>query len=220
MKPRLLSWSHAVAVGIVLGAGAAQAVPGTYPFVDDPRCDPDDIALSHELGNPPPVGPFPPEEAIDAGSTPVSLPIACPLLSNDPMFPDFLITITNLTDTAWTDLFFVADEGIPVGNADGTILDGDAFRIDTEGVNAPLTGESIDADLVFDPGETWTFLVIDWGLVGAFPTPFASIGVGADSDTGASWASIVAIPEPATFSLVALGLAVLARSARRKPTLP
>ncbi len=65
-------------------------------------------------------------------------------------------------------------------------MSGDAFKIDDLGVDAPLLSESLVADLVFAPGETWTFVVEDWGLPAVTPTPFGSIGVGSESDTGAS----------------------------------
>jgi hypothetical protein len=200
-------------------------VPGTYAFVDDPRCDPHTITLTHELGIKPP---FPADEAIAAGATPTQMPITCPLILNDPLIPDYIVTITNLTTIKWTDLFFVADKGVSVGNADGTINEGDAFKIDTglgAGINTPLLSESLAADLIFEPAETWTFIVIDFAstLGPVFPT-FGSIAVGKDS-TGVpdSWASIVAIPvdEPrlpigSTGTLIALGLAAGAFARRRK----
>lgn len=219
MWARLCRGAAVAAADMLLIASAATAVPGSYVYVEDGGCDSHEITLTHELGNPPILGPFPDDEAISSTAFEAG-GFDCPGF-NLPLLPDFIITITNLTDIEWVDLFFVADDGITVGNKDGTIKSGDAFKIDTVGINTPLLSESIDADLVFDPGEEWTFFVLDWGLPGAFPTPFASIGVGEDSvGISASWASIVAnpIPEPASAELIALGLLVLGLGrARRSP---
>ena len=99
----------------------------------------------------------------------------------------------------------------------------DAFRIDAIGVNIPLIAE-VGGVLagVFEPGETWTFVLQDYAntlgispaFLGSFgvPTPGASAGAGmASSSSG----SIIAIPEPASLSLLAFGVLSLAFARRR-----
>lgn len=193
----------------------AAAVPTIAPFVDTPPCDTHAITLTHELGNPPAAGSFPPDEAIDSASTPVQQQ-GCSTFVQPNGILDWVVTITNLTSTHWVDLFFVADADKSYGNVDGLILGGLAFRIDGVGINVPLLAESLAPDLVFEPGETWTFLVIDWdpGANGGPPSLMGSIGVGVGSVTDpSSTASIVAnprlrVPEPATELLI--GAALLA----------
>ena len=207
----------AAAIAILLVAGPVSASTIVAPYVELGSCDAHAITLSEELGNPVGAGgTFPADEAI--------LSIAVPaVLSGCGPFPlasvDWLVTITNLTSTPWVDLFFVGDVG-PTGlpfafnNVDGMILGGLAFAIDTVGVNAPLIAESIAPDLIFSPGETWTFMVLDWdpAVNGGPPMLFGSIGVGAGSAALPSNASIVAnaLPEPATLLILGAGLSWLA----------
>ena len=219
-----------ILVGVLLAAPRpAAAIPGTFTFGDDPRCDPHEITLTHELGEAPA---FPKDELISALSAGLNLPLTCTTLgpTDPPMADDFLVTITNLSPFSWIELFFVADEGILFGNVDGTIKGGNAFKIDTSGINTPLLSESIASDLIFSPGESWTFIVQDWRFV-AVPDIMGSIGVGSESDdaTGSSWSSIVAIcldcpipvPEPGSLALLVVsvvalgGVAVCERRRRR-----
>jgi hypothetical protein len=123
------------------------------------------------------------------------------------------VTITNLSPIAYTDLFFVADLGNTIGNADGTIFGQDAFRIDAIGpTNANLLFESIAADGIFDPTESWTFLLSDFLVTTGPPGApfFGSLGV-AGATSGSSNASIVAnpVPIPATFWLFGSALAFI-----------
>lgn len=204
----------ALALAFLTASPPAAAIPGTYVFVDDGRCDPHTITLTHELGEAPA---FPLDELISATGLTLELPFTCTTAGppGDPPVPnDKIITITNLSPFAWVDLFFVADDGIFIGNADGTIKGGDAFKIDTVGINTPLLSESGTVDLIFSPGESWTFIVQDQ-LPPDIPTDLmGSIGVGVESDdtTGTSWASIVAIrrldrvEEPGTLALIVLAM--------------
>jgi len=139
--------------------------------------------------------------------------------------------MTNLSNIAYKDLFFVADEGIAVGNADGVMFNAasaadpptDAFRIDgtltVTGGNDNLVGESGALDEIFSPGESWTFLLTNFGTTGAAPI-FGSIGLfGAGSGAApGSNASILAtpVPEPVTMMLIApVALAALRRKRRK-----
>jgi hypothetical protein len=210
------------ALTLLIGTGTALAVEVSAPYVELPVCDAHEITLSHELGNPPappfgPTGPFPPEEAIVSDSLIQNL-VECSAGIADPGAPDYLVKIDNLTSTKWVDLFFVADLENLYNNHDGTILGGLAMKIDTIGLNTPLVLESLTPDLVFEPGETWIFEVLDW--IGPSPPHlFDSIGVGFASVTfPPSTASIVAnpIPLPAALWLLAGTLAGVPALGRRR----
>ena len=216
-----ISTATLCAAAIATWAAPASAVPTVAPYVEDPICDAHIITLSHELGN---VPPFPPGEAIASAST-IFQRQGCSSFPQPNAIPDWDVFITNLTPISWVDLFFVADAGKVYGNFDGTILGGLAFKIDTAGVNTPLLAESIVANLIFEPGETWTFFVLDWDPVLNLgpPSLMASIGVGVGSVAiPESTASIVAqplrVPEPAGVLLLAAGLGAfaLARGIARK----
>jgi len=200
---------------VAVSGGPAHAVPGNNPFVEDARCDAIVPAptMNHELGINPP---FPLGETISVTVSNPGIFGSCASHPNG-VPPDYQVSITNLSGKSWFDVFFVADAGNAVGNADGTILGGDAFRIDNFGINQPLTGGD-DGDLIFEPNETWTFNVEDWFAGAGVPLTFGSIGVGVNSGAGSS-ASIVAnqVPAPAMpllFGLAALGLLVRNRTRR------
>jgi hypothetical protein len=208
-------------LGLFLFAISARAVPVIAPYVELPPCDAHSITLTDELGNPlPPLlppfggpGPFPADEAI-ASESMLTNQNGC-LASPQNPGPDYMVHILNLTTTAWTDLFFVADSGNFFNNHDGMILGGLAMRIDAVGVNAPLVLESMTVDGIFEPGEDWFFYVLDW--VGpAPPSLFDSIGVGAGSGGfPPSTASIVAnpavVPLPSALVLLASAFGLLRR---------
>jgi len=204
----------------LFGAGNAMAVPVQAHYVDDLNCDSHGEQFqSHELGST--VPDFPWDERIQVTSQ--AAPSIC--VPDDGFPNDFLITITNLGSVAYENLFFVVDSGGSVGNYDGYIEDlagppgafEQAFRIDgtvTAGANNSLISESMGADEIFMPGETWQFLVTNFTAPASQPPSpiFGSAGTfAATSSSPLSSASIVAtpVPEPATGLLVTLGLAAL-----------
>jgi hypothetical protein len=202
-------------------ATGALAVPQFVQSQDTPHCDvlmP--LTLVDELGRP---NVFPFGERIDSvfGQTTLS---ACPS-HDDPTIPNVTVAITNLNPFTFFDLHYVADPtnaaGLPgtsIGNEDGLVNAGQAFRIDNVGINKPLLSESINPNLLFEPGEVWRFIIDDYvNTAGLGADAFFSIGVGAASPGGPSSGSIIAlIPEPASIGLAALAVPVLARRAHRR----
>ena len=177
-----------------------------------------------ELGEP--LGVFPPDELIVSAWTETD-EVACLDGTEDPDIPNILVSITNLTTTFWRDLHYVADPETFISNFDGAIGNaglGDAtlaFRIDgliTPGINNPLVAESIAVNEIFEPGETWVFIIDDFmGIVPFAPaTPFDSLGIASLSSAWPpSTGSIIAIPEPVTLAVLILGgLAALIRRRR------
>ncbi len=189
-------------------AVSASAVPVAVPYVDDPRCDfiPDQLLID-EIGLP--SAGFPPGEAL-ASTFVQPAPEIC--TGNGIVLDDFEVTIVNLTAFDFDDVFFVADLGITVGNADGVVVGGgglqDAFRIDSVGINPNLVFESASLPGIWESGETWRFLVTDFGPgLGVAPV-FGSVGVLGVTGSG-STASIVVgrvVPEPSTGLLMGLAL--------------
>lgn len=221
-SPIRARWPFALMpLGLFLFAIDAGAVPIVAPYAELPPCDAHSITLMDELGNPPVVpfggpGPFPFDEAI-ASESMIQNQFGC-IADPEISGPDFLVHIRNLTATSWADLFFVADAGNYFNNHDGMILGGLAMRIDAVGVNTPLISESITANGIFEPGEDWFFLVLDW-IGPAAPSFFDSIGVGAGSvGFPPSTASIVANPVPLPSGLLLL-VSAIGLLRRRRTTL-
>jgi hypothetical protein len=211
---------------IALPSSIAAAAPVTGHFLDDPRCDafPEQM-LNGEIGD---VAMFPAVDAIAYHDHRYGTPIGVP---DDGIANDWIVHMTNVSGRAWRDLFFVADFGATIGNADGRVEDvsnaeglfADAFHIDAGGVNANLLTESMNADGIFQPGEEWEFVVTNFGTgLNSIPPTIVTPGVFAGSsplDTTAGNASILAVPavpEPATVGLVTIAAtSLLMRRPRR-----
>lgn len=180
---------------VPIGVQNAFAVPTTLVAVDDlPSCDPLMVPLEvDELGYP---QMFPVGERISIIEV---LPAAFDFCESELSIGDVSVEIMNDNSISFTDLWFVASPGFLLGNVDGTVTGpdgpGPAFKIDTVGVNRPLLSESLTPDGIFEPGETWTFVISDWTDFSTLTTGdvgFGSIGIA--STGGASTASIIAIP--------------------------
>jgi hypothetical protein len=212
--------SFALLVALALAAPAG-ALPVTVSAVDWPICDPlglsgEDIPLD-ELGNPPA---FPPDEAISS-SVVGTAPSACP--SNDGPAPNIVVSMTNLTTRSFADVWYVGDAVAALetmlSNTDGQINAGlpNAFKIDSVGLNQPLIFESIAYNDVFEPGETWNFIIDDYSNVYGLPaSALATWGVGWGSGADFVSSGSIIVPEPGTLLLGALGLAGLALLARKR----
>ncbi len=152
---------------------------------------------------------FPADERISATATIINID-ACSS-SSSPLIPNALVRITNLTTISFTDLHYVTDPGTGFTNFDGVINGFEAVRIDNVGVNKPLIFESGILPLVFEPGETWEFILDDWGNSAGFgAADLGSIGVPTGAPGDLSTGSIVAIPVPEPASLALLSLGVMA----------
>lgn len=145
-------------------------------------------------------GTFPVGEQISFSSAPTTLS-ACP--SVDLAMVNQLVTITNMGTVALPGLYYVAPGGSTPGtfsNFDGYVNGAMAMRIDNVGVNKPLVSESMTADGIFQPGETWQFIVQDY--VAAVPVDsFYSPATVGGSDTLPS----IIVPEPTATILGLLG---------------
>jgi len=168
-----------------------------------------------ELGNPPT---FAYDEAIFSSYTETSY-APCSVNDDDPDIFNYAVSITNMTDRSFTDLYYVADPETSLTNYDQSRINGQlAFRIDNVGLNTPLIYESYAADLIFSPGETWTFVIEDYvNTFGLAPSLFGSLGVGSasSSDLVSSGSIITPVPEPATMILLGSGLLGLGGIRRR-----
>jgi hypothetical protein len=152
-------------------------------------------------------------------------------VADDGIANDWLVHMTNITGVAFRDLFFVADAGATIGNADGTIADtigapgvlSDAFRIDALGTNPNLIMESISPDGIFQPGEEWEFVVTNFNTgTNSFPPELTSPGVFSGSSpmqgvggSNSSILGVVVVPEPSTLSVFALMALASLRRRRR-----
>ena len=164
-----------VTILIVLFAGTtALAYPVTVDYTDGPQ-DPLVVPnFVHELGTSPAFDLFP-EELIEATDTLIDLTVCF-----DPDTPDdlavlnTLVTMTNKTNIAWKDVWYVADwDSTTHSNFDGFVfgagspLPGTAFHIDSKlnnplDIHTPLIAESGLLNDIFEPGETWQFVIQDY----------------------------------------------------------
>ena len=225
--------SSAAALSILLSVASSAAFSAAVTITGAQlagSCDGIDVGVTvpaHELGIA-----FPGNELISVSAITTSA-VACP--QNLPAGAiNVEVTITNLTPGAWfSDLYYVAETGTTFSNYDGLINDMLAFRIDKAGLNVPLVSESKLADLLFAPGESWTFIIDNFrngGGVGA--AAIQSIGVPAADRLSSG--SIVAtncipdiccepnnvscIPEPGGVALLGASLMAIVNSRRRQLT--
>jgi len=203
-------WTVSILVSIlIMGSfGISQqafAIETAVTHSDVENCDFLSVPLDvHELGNGAAAGifPFPPDEEIIAMDV-VGVPgAACPG-SSPPPSSSGIVAITNIVSPprAFVDVWYVADPETTITNIDGTINGADAFRIDSPdsfggcGSNCPLIFESLTPDGIFEPGETWHFVIDSYFSIFFLPPDIiASIGVpsGDDSDEDVSSGSIIA----------------------------
>ena len=165
----------------------------------------------HELGNQPP---FPTGEWIISGWE-ESQYRPCPENEDSTLIANVAVSITNMTNTFWRNLQYVADPETTLQNYDEYRVNSQlAFLIDNVGVNTPLISESMKPDLVFEPGETWVFVIQDYqNSFGLAPSLFASLGVPTAGDQVSS-GSIIAIPEPASLLILGLGSVIVLKCKR------
>jgi hypothetical protein len=159
--------------GAAIETPLAQAVPVTGVYIEDPRCDVlPNFTLSHELGE---VGFFPINEAFLVNVSPATFTVCVP---DDNIANDWIVDILNISGTAWANLYFVADAGMTVGNADGSVIDV---------LNAPLPGVPPFPPIFHTPGV----------FAGSSPIVIPPVNT----------ASILAtpVPEPTTWGVLAVG---------------
>jgi hypothetical protein len=182
----------------------SQAVPTVVEYQNGPQ-DPLSVPSHvHELGNRPL---FPDEELILSYDEGYTTHIPCPELDN-PDIPNVVVSITNLTNQTWAELWYVADPETYLTNHDGWVNGELAFKIDNTGLNTPLLYESMSSNLVFEPGETWVFAIQDYiNMFQLSPSLFGSIGVGfASTADQISSGSIIAVPIPAPGAVILVGV--------------
>ncbi len=214
---------HHTTITLALLALPASAEPIGGGYTDTPGCDDHGAWTAvEEIGRRPVFGP---DAAIETMFTfPIDDVASC-AATNDPDIDNVVVLMTNNTGRALDNLWYVGDVGTTFSNADGIARgagspgqSGLAFRIDDVGANRPLLLESIDDDGVFQPGETWSFIVQDYQSPLGLPADsFFSIGMAGDSSAIVqnSSASIVRmVPTPGSASLIALAGFAAARRRR------
>ena len=207
MKSNLLCSVFSVLVWAVLPANAAFV---SITVSGPTGCDPLSIfsaPTADELGS---TFIFPVGEQILFSSSDTTLQ-ACGSTDN-PLLPNKLVSIKNLQSFAMPSVFYVASGGSTPGtfsNFDGYVNGVQAMKIDRLGLNSSLWSESGTSDGIFEPGETWQFIVQDYVspyAVDAFYSP----GMVGGADTLPS----IIIPEPTSVALGLLGGLLLLRRRR------
>ena len=189
----------------------ARALPVLVYSVNGPQ---DPLYLNgdvHEFGDN-----FPADELIESYYQTTTLTACTEYPYDDTQVANILVTITNLTNRT-VPLWYVADNDVTsISNYDGYIGNASlndawyAFRIDHDGVNQPLIFESKGWNNLFEPGETWEFIIQDFISTGP-PTPFGSYGIASSSPVSTLSTGSLVTPEPATIALLGLGGLLLRR---------
>jgi hypothetical protein len=193
----------------------------------DPLFVPDNV---HELGTSPVFDNYP-DELIFAIDTPTNETVCFdPLTPDDLAVPNTLVEMRNLTGIAWAEVWYVADwDETTHSNYDGWVGDtpgglmGTAFRIDDKinnplDIHTPLVFESMTPDGIFEPLETWRFVIQDYAnALGKPASALGSIGVPSAIFTGdPSSGSIIAVPVPEPMTIGLLGIGALGLLRKRK----
>jgi len=208
MKTKLLRSVFSVLLGLAMLPASATVVSIT---VSGPTgCDPlsiRSVPLGDELGF---SYTFPVGEQISFSSVNTSLS-ACSSTDNLSMI-NKLVSITNLTTYALPEVFFVASGGSTPGtftNFDGYVNGVQSMKIDRLGLNTSLYAESMTLDGIFEPNETWQFIVQDYTSPTAVDAFYSPSLVG-----GADTLPSIIVPEPTSVGLGLLGGLLLLRRRR------
>lgn len=238
MLTRTLSIALIAAVALVLATtGPLYAIQTQVVHTDsnvscDPLFIPQDV---DEIGDP--AFGFPPDESLSHTTTSGQFPVC---FTDDPLVPDALVLIKNLTGRDLEEVWYIASNETSISNIDGyandigfaafPIADNETFRIDNiitdpGGAHHPLVGEDMTLDGIWEAGETWEFILQDYfNLAGLAADALISIGVGDASPPPipgviASSGSIIAIPqvpEPGSAVLTLLGCVGMTFLSRRR----